>query len=730
MKATGARGRAIGWIAVLMVLDALFVLAAWGLHKWQGQETSALELAIHALQGLLVVFFLLLARKEILFLVSRPTKLLGTGLSRVWAVARTTILEAWAGRIWLLPLIWLGCALILIFALVPFDESERIPLYIRTLLTSQQVLVLVMLWVMACVSLPREREKKTLISTSSKPLSRLEILLGKFTGLTAATGLMLGVMFITSLLILLVSDYRLRGRAREAYGIQKNDFAKTMVTPSEELNQLAERGSLFAYNYITVPPEGMSILGSFSLNPQTGQPQREILGGTSEKISYRFTPYLPALPDVYIASPGARPFFEFQFPVDPRSPTTSGIQLSISAYCSTSHRVPPPTPQEAVITLDSHGVGHWEPDNPGDLFTPITPSGDPVAGNNLGEVTLDVTCRTPDVYLLVLDGADPDPKTGSIPSGASFNTFYYPSRNAEFPMVPRANPLIRGYERRERQEVSGPKGNAHTIEYAIYRFPGSTLRNIPIDDKGNFKITAVLETYKSSNPNEPTHANIDVFSADASAGDPVQFQDQEVLEKRPMEFDVPQRLLGDPDPAKRGDLFIRVYSVTPDQSISVIENSIRIELRQTPFALNLFKSELVILVEAMLLIAVCLACSVRLGWPVAMFLSAICVAFGLLIDFIASLPDYGGLGALNYRGGASSDTLFRFFDSAASMLWHVLGFVSSFVPNFTLFDPQEYIGTLRNTPWSVVNGDILSAGSYAFLALTVAYLLFRKQELG
>jgi hypothetical protein len=63
-------------------------------------------------------------------------------------------------------------------------------------------------------------------------------------------------------------------------------------------------------------------------------------------------------------------------------------------------------------------------------------------------------------------------------------------------------------------------------------------------------------------------------------------------------------------------------------------------------------------------------------------------------------------------------------------LWHVLGFISSIVPNFTIFDPQEHIATLQNIPWSNVGADAFNALTYAVPFLALSYLMFRKQELG
>ncbi len=200
----------------------------------------------YSIRGLIVLLFLMFGVRELMLLFQRYDRRMGTGWSRVWAVARATMFEAWAGRVWLLPVLWLGAGMLLILAVRPFDESERMPLYIKTLLSSQEALLLIMMWVMACVSLPRERERKILMTNASKPLSRLEIVLGKIVGFSTISALALGLMGLASLAILQVSDLRLRGRALAAYELQKRDFNKTLVTPSEGLKQLSEEGSLFA----------------------------------------------------------------------------------------------------------------------------------------------------------------------------------------------------------------------------------------------------------------------------------------------------------------------------------------------------------------------------------------------------------------------------------------------------------------------------------------------------
>ena len=111
--------------------------------------------------------------------------------------------------------------MILISVVRPFDESDRFPLYIRILLTGQEWLVLVMLWVLACISMPRDRERKIVITNTSKPLSRLEMLLGKMVGFPTIAFLLLMLMGLASWGILQVADYSIHGPGGKAISARR-----------------------------------------------------------------------------------------------------------------------------------------------------------------------------------------------------------------------------------------------------------------------------------------------------------------------------------------------------------------------------------------------------------------------------------------------------------------------------------------------------------------------------
>ncbi len=230
---------------------------------------STTDILLYSARALLLGLFVVLGWRDLALLFRHPAKNMGTGISRIRTVARTTMLEAWAGRIWLLPVIWLIAAFIMIGSIRTIDLTDAVPEYIRMLLTSQELLLLVMFWVMACISLPRERERKIAITNASKPISRLEIVLGKMVGFSVMSALILLVMGLISLAILYAADARIKKEARQAITLNQSDTAQLS---RGSLEWLADQGSLFAYNFITVPKGNMSILGEIGLTQ--GDPVR------------------------------------------------------------------------------------------------------------------------------------------------------------------------------------------------------------------------------------------------------------------------------------------------------------------------------------------------------------------------------------------------------------------------------------------------------------------------
>jgi ABC-type transport system involved in multi-copper enzyme maturation permease subunit len=139
--------------------------------------------------GALAAWCLLAALYLILRSVARP----------VAAIARTTAKESYSQ-----PLFWveiaLGSVLLFLFAIVPYNTfGDDLKVMKDTGLTLVMVLsILLAIW-SASVSIADELEGRTALTLLSKPVSRLQFILGKFLGVVAPVYLMfvaLGSVFL------------------------------------------------------------------------------------------------------------------------------------------------------------------------------------------------------------------------------------------------------------------------------------------------------------------------------------------------------------------------------------------------------------------------------------------------------------------------------------------------------------------------------------------------------
>ena len=685
--------------------------------------------------AVVIVIFCLCAWKDVFMLFRRPTRGMGTGFSRIWAVARTTVAEAWAGRVWLLPALWLAAVLILMLVVVPYDKSERIPLYLRVLITGQEWLLLVMMWVLACISFPRERERKILVTNASKPLSRLELFLGKVVGFSVTAALLLVIMGLMSYAIITYADFRNRRAAAEEYVLAESDYQQALekrrqesmassalklqggtaqktdiIVPSESLKKLSEEGSLFAYNYITVPKKtGFSIVGmmDFASNP----PTRYLKGGSQEKVIYHFATNLTAPPEAIFGPPGSRPFFFFFFPVQlgPHPPSTAQVNVIVRRTKAPLHQ------QEKSLTLDSRLVAQWEPDRPDELFSPMA-NGKVL--EDLGPVDITLSCPTPGVYLNILDGK---------PSGQP-NVCLVPIRTSANAIWPDPEPQMLGFERRDQQQVAGPdpKEGGAWPEMAVYRFKGADLNpaKLPLDSKGDFTVAMALDIDKQDNRELDTQCYVRAYN-EFKPNDIVERR-FDVIEKRVNSLKLPSTLLGnETDPSKRGDVVILVMCATPGHWISLNEQAIRIELPQSSFLLNLFKSEAVIFLEITLLVLIGVTCSIRLGWPVAMLMTGLCYMLGNFAEVVADWQSAAKVFA-NPQGNSGILNM----DNLQKGALDFLGLLVAIMPDFTRMEPLKYLVDLRDMPWSYLGYEAALVALFSLPFIALGYMLIRKQELG
>jgi hypothetical protein len=134
-------------------------------------------------------------------------------LPKVAAIARTTAKEGMAQPLFFV-LLTLGAFAIIVFPFIPYNTfGEDVKMLKDSGLTLIRVLgIILVLWT-ASVSIAAEIEGRTALTVLSKPISRRELILGKFLGIIGPAAILfifLGVMFLASV------SYKVQYDARES----------------------------------------------------------------------------------------------------------------------------------------------------------------------------------------------------------------------------------------------------------------------------------------------------------------------------------------------------------------------------------------------------------------------------------------------------------------------------------------------------------------------------------
>ncbi len=649
---------------------------------------------------LLILAFVLTAFRDI--------ARLGHGLSRAWAIGRVTIAEAWNGRMWAVPLVWFGtCVLLGVLIVRGYEPTGVVRVYLTIFLRAQILILLVYLGLMACITLPRERERHTLVTTGSKPISRLELLLGKVMGLSAAGVMMLTAMMILTWGYMKVVDLKIRHDAQVLYTLQKKSYDNVVrrMPPDTGVRYLARHGVLQAQNYIS---GALSIAGY--VNYKTNPPTRLLKGGSSETLYFEF----PSLP----ATPYYRPMFDFQFAVihvlpQSKAPKPVTIQVTVE------QRSNPMNTEHTTLTLNANGQAAWMPKNATEFFNYVNPQTGEVY--NPGPIVLKVTCPDFGVYLGIGNGLHPPNDTSCLAVSLDRNR----TLGHTGIVAPKANPVITGFKDNGKQEIVGPSIRHPQIkpEVASWSFTNLDQRPIPIGPHGNFTVHMIISVDKQSNEALPPMAQIVAYNTNT----PRQRVTQSlyVNEKRITTIKLPATLLGS------GDLIINLRSEVPGQWFKIKSNSMIIMQPPSSFVWNLFKSELVILCEMVLIISIGVTASTALGWPVAMLTAMVAYILGNLFHFVHGLFYAGGFELLNYveQQHLQRAWYYHIGSFITNVMVHILWVIVHLMPDFTRYDPLHFIVRSTDMPLEFVLLDIIWTLACVLPTLAIGYLLLRKQEL-
>ena len=696
--------------------------------KWYG-------ITAWSLIGVALLAFLLTAWRDVYHIFFRA-KDMGTGLARIWAVARTAIFESWAARIWIVPILWLSSVLIINSLVIPYkDANDTISLYTSICLYGQMFMVLLALMVLASFSFGRERERRTIITTGSKPLSRLEFFLGKIVGFSTVGLALLVFMGFVTYGYLLVAEQRVRSNARAQYEVDSKDYeaaqhsaatnpaeASSVLPPKQSDLNIANSGVLMARNYIAA--QEFQIAGLIAHSNSPNDPDHRLIKGSGgERMLLRF-------PTIYTR--GLTPKYYFRFVAyklkeaarenDPNAlevpPSDQIIELKVIISAATGVVQERYLDSTVQLTESTEYRGLYEATFAPEialLYVNVTDR------TTQAPLNVQISCVTPGIYLRVAENQNPNDWNVAIEQE--------PGQNGILPM---GQPKIVGSEKYDKQQIAGPSagyvantGMLNDGEVASFRFSYDDMQKVPRDKSGNAILSMYLDVDKSANTNIQTKVDVEAVDR-AGILKSVSRKDISVNEKILTEVTLPLE-----DLPKGDDLFVHIRCAVPDHWVSFVNDSVRFELTNSPFLFNLMKSELVLFFSAVLMVTIAVVASIRVNGWVAMLVAGSAYFLGHAIPMLQEFLT-NGIESL-FSPGEMTKYKDNYFYSALIFLQNfsikVVYTIANLLPDFRHFDPTKYILQFRNMPALELCGDLGWMVLFAIPLIAVGYLMIRKQEL-
>lgn len=633
--------------------------------------------------------------------------LLRFSLLRIYAIASVCFRDAVRRRVlWITPLAMLG--IIVVSQLQkPIDEQDAIRQTIKFCFFTTGLVVTIITIITAVTNLPREIDNRVVFTIVTKPVTRLEIVVGKIVGFAAVSALILIIMGAFSLTYLNVRSWYLGrqiAQTLQSAGTDQSDRAY--------LEHFAEQGLLFSQTV-----QSPTALSQYARLP-TSSDDRVIRGGTHDAI----TLFRVGRPD------GTNEMAPAKIAGAPAGAMGATLVLNVgfdrlraaadsseSSEAESAQANPSPTLSVQFIDARSRQV---------------LVSNDQLGGHE--QVTLtDPTGAQPTLVQLTPEQANKvaearDFYVQIIPINGDFlyrfgekavGIVVPDSQDGDFRRIEAtANAQLRGSEGRYGQQLYGPERDIQPV--AIYQF-----RDVdsPADINGQvpFELRVALET-SGADADSDVRTTVEVKVYDRpnrKYSDPVLVFPES---RRTIFFSLPA------DYVKSRSFDVVLANKTPGHVISLQQDSLQMVSRRGSFAVNFFIGSVVLWLLSILAATIALCCSTFLSWPIAAVLTVLIILgrWG-----VSNLDISSGLGAQfaneffpQNAGGA------QFVNTSVEGLTRGLVLFSSVLPDITPFGVTEQIERGVTISGMQMLDPLLVLVLFGLPLLTATYVFLRNKE--
>ncbi len=630
--------------------------------------------------------------------------LLRFSTGRIGAIASVCFRDAIRRRVlWITPLAMLGIVVVCQLQ-KPIDEQDAIRQTIKFCFFTTGLVVTVITIITAVTNLPREIENRVVFTIVTKPVTRLEIVIGKIAGFAMVSALILIIMGVFSLSYLNMRSWLLGRQIAQTLQSAGADQSNRSY-----LEHFKQEGLLFSQT--VEAPKALSQYARLPLTPA----DRVIQGGMHDAVAaFRVEP--PGRPNLMAPTgiPGA-----------PAGALGAAVVLNIGfeqirAAADTDAGQPPaasPTPTFNVQFIDGHTlqvvvaseqvVGQQpatliDPTGRQAAIVPLTPE---IAAKvaDLKDFFIQVVPTSQDflyrfgeksIAVVVSDGPDT------------------PFRRIEA----QSNPQLRGSEGRSGQQLHGPERGLQPV--AMYQFRGV---NPPAaaHEKVPFELTVALETGGADADAEvATTVEVKVYDRPGNRmSDPVLVYPEN---RRTLFFSLPQSYL------TNKDFDIVITNKTAGHVVSLMPTSLQLVAKRGSFEANFAIGLLVLWLLSVLVATIALCCSTFLSWPIAAVLTVLII----LGKWGVSNLDIGsGLGAQfaqeffpTSAGGA------QLVNSTVEGLTKSLVVFAGVLPDITPFGVTEQIERGVTISGAQILEPLQVLVLFGLPLLTAAYVFLRNKE--
>jgi hypothetical protein len=662
-----------------------------------------------------------------LFLIGRKD-LARFSMRRAWAVASVSFHESIRRRVlWITPLAIIG---VIITAQLqrPLDEQDAIRQTIKFAIFASGLLVAVTAIILACTNLPREIESRVIYTIVTKPMTRLEIVLGKvmgFAGISAAILLIMGI-FTFGYLHLRAGLLRQDIQARLEAGVASPTEVATLQHYLK-VGLLNAKALDFAEN-----------LQIYGRAPDEQGALRWFSGGGANDAVVPFAieadETIP--PDAPGAGPGAAGLvvsLRIGYEVNQAGVVAEEDNLPVGvAAPDADRRSPTEPPSVNVQILDRHLYSLVTADQitNGTKAQLRDPQGREPIMVHVPPAQINRLINEPIFYVHIL-GANPGyhyslrndsvqlmipgarPGVMSDPIGQ-----LTPSDAVAYQGVRESVPIFRGRTGSIGQQL---RGGAHEVGgVAIFRFrgtpPATTGGGVPLE------LRAGIEGSPEDEEDEEAATVVELVIHDRTTStdsEPI----QTLIESNRSAFvQVPATSL------QSGDFDVRVRCLTLGRYLGLASDSVAIVQGHQSFGFNLLKSLSILWLMATLVVTIGIFCSTFLSWPIAIVLTLLILLghWGVAQLGDALQPGVGRSVATDL--GFQSPGQTQVVSVTIEALSRSLDMFSRVLPDISRFAAAEDLERGLAIPWVRMWESLAVVLLFGVPLLILGYIILRNKE--